>query len=276
VALPGTLDPSELDPYGEEGEMLSAVDQLNRLGERARAGQLPKASPLAAAPKQQRKLATPKLPKLPKRTARDRAGSAPDDAAAGFAAAPPQPAPQIDLPEIDLPEIDLMEPPTPPRTNGARALVVKAPPPLEDAGPPTRKQRRAERKELRKALKAVRFTKDGRAIVPGAASQRDDAPDAETPGRRLRRRPPTETLTEVPIAEPAGEATRPPRRQPQPPAAMPSYYPQPTYIPQEEYARMLREQRAAEKAAAAAAAELSQLADADDLDEASLDGGWSG
>jgi hypothetical protein len=42
VPLPGTLDPSELDPYGDEGEMLSAVDQLNRFGERARAGDLPR------------------------------------------------------------------------------------------------------------------------------------------------------------------------------------------------------------------------------------------
>jgi hypothetical protein len=41
VPLPGTLDPGELDPYGDEGEALSAVDQLNQLGERARAGDLP-------------------------------------------------------------------------------------------------------------------------------------------------------------------------------------------------------------------------------------------
>jgi hypothetical protein len=42
VPLPGTLDPGELDPYGDEGEVLSAVDQLNRFGERARAGDLPR------------------------------------------------------------------------------------------------------------------------------------------------------------------------------------------------------------------------------------------
>ena len=59
VPLPGTLDPSELDPYGEEGEMLSAVDQLNRLGERARAGQLPRH---AAAPSPEKR---PKEAKLP-------------------------------------------------------------------------------------------------------------------------------------------------------------------------------------------------------------------
>jgi hypothetical protein len=47
IPLPGTLDPGELDPYGEEGEVLSAVDQLNRLGERARSGQV---SPSVARP----------------------------------------------------------------------------------------------------------------------------------------------------------------------------------------------------------------------------------
>ena len=52
VPLPGTLDPGELDPYGEEGEVLSAVDQLNRMGERARSGGLPRSSepPRVAAP----------------------------------------------------------------------------------------------------------------------------------------------------------------------------------------------------------------------------------
>ena len=35
VPLPGTLDPAELDPYGDEGQELSAADQLNRLQERA-------------------------------------------------------------------------------------------------------------------------------------------------------------------------------------------------------------------------------------------------
>ena len=42
VPLPGTLDPAELDPYGDEGQELSAADQLNRLQERAMAGDLPK------------------------------------------------------------------------------------------------------------------------------------------------------------------------------------------------------------------------------------------
>jgi hypothetical protein len=33
IPLPGTLDPEELDPYGDEGQMLSAADQLNHLRE---------------------------------------------------------------------------------------------------------------------------------------------------------------------------------------------------------------------------------------------------
>jgi hypothetical protein len=51
------------------------------------------------------------------------------------------------------------------------------------------------------------------------------------------------------------------RRSTQPPTTgLPSHYPTPVYIPQAEYAQMLRDQRAAEKAAAAAAAELALLA----------------
>ena len=42
ITLPGTLDPAELDPYGDEGQELSAADQLNRLQERAVGGDLPK------------------------------------------------------------------------------------------------------------------------------------------------------------------------------------------------------------------------------------------
>ena len=42
VPLPGTLDPAELDPYGDEGQLLSAADQLNQLRERAMAEELPK------------------------------------------------------------------------------------------------------------------------------------------------------------------------------------------------------------------------------------------
>ena len=42
IPLPGTLDPAELDPYGDEGQELSAADQLNLLRERAMAGGLAK------------------------------------------------------------------------------------------------------------------------------------------------------------------------------------------------------------------------------------------
>ena len=45
IPLPGTLDPEELDPYGDEGQMLSAADQLNQLREVAIAGDLPKPAP---------------------------------------------------------------------------------------------------------------------------------------------------------------------------------------------------------------------------------------
>ena len=51
IPLPGTLDPAELDPYGDEGQELSAADQLNQLKERAMAGGLPKpAVPVFHAP----------------------------------------------------------------------------------------------------------------------------------------------------------------------------------------------------------------------------------
>jgi hypothetical protein len=46
-----------------------------------------------------------------------------------------------------------------------------------------------------------------------------------------------------------------------------SHYPTPVYIPQAEYAQMLRDQKAAEKAAIEAAAELRRLADLEELDE---------
>jgi hypothetical protein len=125
-----------------------------------------------------------------------------------------------------------------------------------------------ERKELRKALKAVKLDKHG--VPVGTPSSVPEPAAAAKPARRLRRSR-GETLTEVPIAEPAAP-TAPRRPAPQPvEAGMPSYYPTPTYIPQEEYARMLREQRAAEKAAAAAAAELRELADPElDVDDLGL------
>ncbi len=50
IPLPGTLDPEELDPYGDEGQMLSAADQLNQLREVAIAGDLPEPAPTGHAP----------------------------------------------------------------------------------------------------------------------------------------------------------------------------------------------------------------------------------
>jgi hypothetical protein len=187
VPLPGTLDPGELDPYGEEGEVLSAVDQLNRLGERARSG---KAAPSVAGPVE-------------------------------FIAAPPAPA-----------------------SEGS-----------------SRRERRAERKELKAALKAVRLPA-GRPPAPGPELAPAAAPSPRRSWRRNKEEP-AEELTKVVVSEPEAPP-RPPRREPAPTAA-PSIYPTPTYIPQEEYARMLREQKEAEKAAAAAAAELRELADLDEL-----------
>jgi hypothetical protein len=245
VPLPGTLDPSELDPYGEEGEMLSAVDQLNRLGERARAGQLPRSvEPVPGAPKPARPQRAKRIavPKLRRSTASSVEELAPEPESARAAA--------------------LMERPTPKPEPGNRPVVIHAPEPIADGGPLTRKQVRADRKELRRALRAVKLGKDGtpivtRTLVPEAGS-------VPVP-RRLRRRREEEALTEIPIAEPSAPAASPHRAAA--PArvetGVPSYYPTPTYIPQEEYARMLREQRAAEKAAAAAAAELRELSDPD-------------
>ncbi|HEX5937034.1 MAG TPA: hypothetical protein VFZ75_04995 [Actinomycetota bacterium] len=195
VSLPGTLDPEELDPYGDEGQMLSAADQLNQLRERAVAGDLPK-------------------PAVPVVTAA---------------------APDADAPA---------------------------------------KERRRERKELRAALKAVRLPAEKRAEP---AERATPAPE-ETPNdearqrpRRLRRRAPSEpapALTEVPIAGPEPAPARAPRRaRTEEPAGIPSYFPTPTYIPQAEYAQMLRDQKAADKAAAAAAAELRHLAEAEEIDE---------
>ena len=188
ISLPGTLDPEELDPYGDEGQMLSAADQLNHLREVAIAGGLP------------------------------------------------APAPVVHTP----------------------AAVVHA-----DPDEVSRKDRRRERKELRAALKAVRL---GPAGTPDTVSVPDDAP---TPSRRLRRKSRTESapeLLEVEIAEPEPVAVRA-RREPPATDGLPNYFPTPTYIPQAEYAQMLRDQKAAEKAAAEAAAELRRLADLEEIDE---------
>jgi PH (Pleckstrin Homology) domain-containing protein len=182
IPLPGTLDPAELDPYGDEGELLSAADQLNRLQERAIAGELPK----PAAP------------------------------------------------------------------------VVHAPQPSDH---PTREEQRRERKALRAALKAVRLT-------PEATTVSVAAPEGEPTPRRSRRRPRTEPasdLVEVTISEPETVSVATPVSvEPTGPA---SYFPTPVYIPQAEYAQMLRDQKAAEKAAVEAAAELRRLANLEELDE---------
>lgn len=196
VPLPGTLDPSELDPYGEEGEMLSAVDQLNRLGERARAGDLPKPT-------------------------------APTVSAAAFAAGSGH----------------------------------------ED---PSRKERRSDRKKVREALKAVRLQEKGKTQEP----KRE--PEAPPRRRSLRRSKdtPAEVLTPVAISE--APAAAPPRAaRKADPTGPPSYFPTPTYIPQAEYAQMLRDQKAAEKAAAAAARELSELAELEELAEKEEFSDWN-
>jgi hypothetical protein len=195
ISLPGTLDPEELDPYGDEGQMLSAADQLNHLRDVAMAGGLPaSATPVVRAP--------------------------------------------------------------------APSFVHTA----QEAGtrPGKRKDKRRDRKELRAALKSVRLGPSGTATV----TVPDEAP---APSRRLRRRSRTEPapeLLEVEIAEPAPEPVAvPSRRQPPAKEALPSYFPTPTYIPQAEYAQMLRDQKAAEKAAVEAAAELRRLADLEEIDE---------
>jgi hypothetical protein len=204
IPLPGTLDPAELDPYGDEGQLLSAADQLNRLRERAVSGELPK---------------------------------------------PAIPVVSAMAPDRDAPE----------------------------------KEKRRERKELRAALKAVRLPADEPAkpqkpkreerAEPEPTVVADAAPaEAEArPRRRLLRRAPSEPvpeLTEVAIAAPEPVAAPAPvRRKAEPSADLPSYFPTPTYIPQAEYAQMLRDQKAAEKAAAEAADELRRLADLEEPDE---------
>jgi hypothetical protein len=180
IPLPGTLDPAELDPYGDEGQELSAADQLNLLKERAVKQDLPRPS----------------------------------------------------------------------------APVERAPEATSDH--PTRKERRRERSALRAALKGVRLTPEGEVASVGTP---DD--DRATPPRRRRRsrREPVSELEEVAIDEPEPVSAAPPVRTTEDePAGRPSHFPAPVYIPQAEYAQMLRDQRAAEKAAAEAAAELRRLA----------------
>jgi hypothetical protein len=186
IPLPGTLDPEELDPYGDEGQMLSAADQLNHLRGVAISGDLPAPVSVAQAP-------------------------------------------------------------APPARSG-------------DSGG-SRKDRRHERRELRAALKAIRLPKAG---TPSSIPVPDEEP---APPRRRRRRSRTEPapeLLEVAIAEPEPVAVRARREKPAT-EGLPSYFPTPTYIPQAEYAQMLRDQKAAEKAAAEASAELARLAGLEEL-----------
>jgi len=198
IPLPGTLDPEELDPYGDEGQMLSAADQLNQLREVAVAGDLPK----------------------------------------------PAPAPVVHAP-----------------TQASHAPMQASG--YDDIEGGSKKDQRRERKELRAALKAVRLVPAGTDVAVAPPEEVPDRP------RRMRRRSRSEAapeLVEVAIAEPEPVAARR-RADPAKAADIPSYYPTPVYIPQAEYAQMLRDQKAAEKAAAAAAAELTRLAELDVPDE---------
>ena len=228
VPLPGTLDPAELDPYGDEGQELSAADQLNQLKERAIAGGLPKP-------------ALPVLhvdplsdhPTAKERRAERRALRAALKAVKVEPEARPAPAP---------------------------APVAHVLEPLSDHA--TRKELRRDRKAVRAALKAVKLTPDGTVESVGAV----EPARSRRLGRRSRTEP-THELVEVTINDEGAIPAPAPAAKPAPPAGPPSPFPTPVYIPQAEYAQMLRDQKAAEKAAIEAAAELRRLADLEDLDE---------
>ncbi len=228
VALPGTLDPAELDPYGDEGQELSAADQLNQLKERAMSGSLPK----------------PAVPVL----------HAPD----ALSANPTRKEERDDRKALRaaLKAVRLTPEGTPERIS-----VPQAPDPLPDEA--TRKEQRGERKALRAALKAVRLTPEGTVVqeIP-----QDAEPTKPRRSGRRSRHDPTLELVEVPIGDPEASPGPPARTRPEPPP-LNSNYPTPVYIPQAEYAQMLRDQKAAEKAAVAAAAELRRLAEVEDPDE---------
>jgi hypothetical protein len=238
IALPGTLDPAELDPYGDEGQELSAADQLNLLQERALAGELHHASsPVPNAPK-----ARPTPPSPDTRSER-----------------PTRKEQRAERKELRraLKAVELTPEGTP-----ARAPANKFPDPLPDDA--TRKEHRNERKALRAALKAVRLTPEG------TVEQETTPPDVPvTRAQRLSRKSDAAAaeLVQVAIGDPASDPVRP-RAEPQPaPIGNASHFPTPVYIPQAEYAQMLRDQKAAEKAAVAAAAELRRLAEIEELDE---------
>lgn len=233
IPLPGTLDPAELDPYGDEGQELSAADQLNVLKQRAVVGELPKPTvpvhvpePLSDHPSRKERRAEQKSLRLALKAVR--------------------------LPEERTPS------PEPASVQQAHTLD-----PLSDQ--PTRKERREDRKAVRAALKAVRLTPEG-TVVP--AETEDDEPESRSRRRtRKSREGARPELEEVTIGEPEQEPVPTPAPRVTPAPRLPSYFPTPVYIPQAEYAQMLRDQKAAEKAAIEAAAELRRLADAEDLDE---------
>jgi hypothetical protein len=229
VPLPGTLDPAELDPYGDEGQELSAADQLNLLKERAMSGSLPKpAVPVFHAPD----------PLSDQPTRKEQRGERKALRAA-------------------LKAVRLASEGTPERIS-----VPQAYDPLPDDA--TRKEQRGERKALRAALKAVRLTPEGTVVE-------ETAPEIEpSRSRRLGRRSKggsTSELVEVAIGDPVPDSAAPPVRTKAELQTPNSHYPTPVYIPQAEYAQMLRDQKAAEKAAIEAAAELRRLADLEELDE---------
>jgi hypothetical protein len=227
VPLPGTLDPAELDPYGDEGQELSAPDQLNQLRERAIAGSLPK--PMAP-----RFHAPDPLSDPP--TRKEQRGERKALRAASKA-------------------VRLTPEGTP-----ASTPVAYAPEPLSDH--PTRKEQRGERKALRAALKAVRLTPEG-TVEPETSEE--EPPRVHRSGRRPRSEP-VPDLVEVKIGDEGSiPAAKPVAKAPS--TGPSSHYPTPVYIPQAEYAQMLRDQKAAEKAAAEAAAELRRLADLEEIDE---------
>lgn len=227
VPLPGTLDPAELDPYGDEGQELSAADQLNLLKERAMTGGLPKpalpvihADPLSEHP-------TRKEQRAERRALR-----------------------------AALKAVTLEPEGTPAPAPTAHVLE-----PLSDDA--TRKEQRSDRKAVRAALKAVKLTPEG---TVEQVREEDQPQRSRRFGRRARTEP-TPELVEVTINDEGAIPAPAPIAKPAPPTGPPSHFPTPVYIPQAEYAQMLRDQKAAEKAAIEAAAELRRLADLEDLDE---------
>jgi hypothetical protein len=117
---------------------------------------------------------------------------------------------------------------------------------------------------VRAALKAVRLPAE-REPAPEVAPE--DEPARPRRLRRGQRQEPTPELMEVTIGEPEPVSVRAPVEPKDEPSGLPSYFPKPVYIPQAEYAQMLRDQKAAERAAAEAADELRRLADLEELDE---------